>query len=72
MRRLNKTYPYQKQLKNRSTKDIRWLVGPGTKPIERSMSGERLKQLANECKSAGNRWSAELNRRAKKQERKEA
>ena len=71
MRRLSKEYPYQKQLKNRSSKDINWLVGPGTKPIERSMSKEQLKKLAQERKGK-NRWDAELSRRAKKHEKEES
>lgn len=63
MRRLNKTYPYQKQLKNRSSKDNNWLVGPGTKGILRCVSNF---QLAKWVQLEVNGAAAEQARRQKK------
>lgn len=53
--------------KNRSSKHERWLKG--RKTIERCLSGEALKEMAN-----NGRFQAqiELNRRAKKRDKKEA
>ena len=66
MRRLNKSYPYQKQLKNRSSKDNCWLCGPGTKNILRCVSGAQL-QVRTEVRGA----LAEQNRRLKRKDAKE-
>ena len=68
MIRLNKSYPYMKQLKNRSSKDNKILVGPGTKPIMRCVSGFQLKQwAAQEVRGA----EGELKRRKEKHAKKE-
>lgn len=68
MRRLNKSYPYQKQLKNRSSKDNCWLCGPGTKNILRCVSGAQLqKWVRTEVRGA----LAEQNRRLKRKDAKE-
>lgn len=67
MRNLNKSYPYQKHLRNRSSKDNDWLTGPGTKPIMRSISGSQLQVWANqEVRGA----EAEVKRRKTKREKK--
>ena len=68
MRRLNKSYPYQKQLKNRSSKDNNWLCGPGTMNILRCVSGAQLqKWVRTEVRGA----LAEQNRRLKRKDAKE-
>ena len=68
MRRLNKSYPYQKQLKNRSSKDNCWLCGSGTKNILRCVSGAQLqKWVRTEVRGA----LAEQNRRLKRKDAKE-
>jgi len=68
MRRLNSSYPYQKQLKNRSSKHLGWFVGHGHKNILRCVSGSQLKEWVDkEVKGALN----ELNRRSKKAKVKE-
>lgn len=53
----------QKDLKNRSSKHLRFMAGPGTKPAIWSMSNEALKAYAAKC-DRGNAFEAELNRRA--------
>lgn len=69
MKRLNKSYPYVKQAKNRSSKDLGWLVGPGTKPIMRCVSNEQLRDWANrEVKGA----YPEIQRRNAKADKKES
>lgn len=68
MIRLNNSYPYMKQLKNRSSKDLHWLVGPGTKPIMRCVSGCQLQQWANqEVKGAIPEIKRRKDKRAKKE-----
>lgn len=62
---LNKSYPYQKQLKNRSSKHLGWLTGPGTKPILWSWSNEQLNEYSKRCEAKSNPYEAELNRRAR-------
>ena len=69
MKRLNKSYSYVKQAKNRSSKDLQWLVGPGTKPIMRCVSGEQLKNWADR---EVNGAFAEIQRRQKKNAKKNA
>lgn len=71
MTKLNKGYAvngfFQKQLKNRSSKDLRWLTGPGTKDIMRCVSGAQLAEWArNNVPGA----DAEIRRRAKRAEKK--
>ena len=67
MKKLNSSYPYQKQLKNRSSKDLHWLVGPGTKDILRCVSGLQLeKWAAQEVRGV----HKELERRAAKKDAK--
>ena len=63
---------YSKQLKNRSSKDIYFsgMVGPGTKPIQRSMSNAHLNELSKKYKDGFNIYSQELNRRNKKRAKK--
>ena len=69
MKRLNNSYPYVKQAKNRSSKDLGWLTGPGTKPIMRCVSNEQLQNWANrEVKGA----YPEIQRRNAKSDKKES
>lgn len=58
---------FQKDLKNRSSKHLKFMTGPGTKSVLRCVSGDQLKKwAANMVKGAQD----EINRRAKKQEAK--
>ena len=57
---------FQKSLKNRSSKHLRFMTGPGTKPAIWGWSNECLRAQAAECKDANNPYDRELNRRHKK------
>jgi len=70
MRRLNKTFGYEKQLKNRSSKHLSWLTGPSNKPYVRSMSKAALTEFAKNSKDKNNIYDQELRRRAKKNAKK--
>lgn len=70
MIKLNKGYSFfQKQLKNRSSKDLMWLTGPGTKDIMRCVSGAQLNEWAGKNVRGA---SGEIARRQKKREKKES
>lgn len=75
MRRLPGSHPAN--IKNRSSKQLSWLCGPGHKPVYRSMSAARLQELIDsqaEYKTKGQSyWLArkELDRRTKKRAKKE-
>lgn len=56
---------FQKDLKNRSSKHLRFMTGAGTKPAIWSYSNEALKKLSAENNAKGNCYEAELNRRSK-------
>lgn len=59
---------FQKSLKNRSSKDLRFMTGVGRKPILRCVSNEQLsKWAAQEVPGA----VKEQNRRAAKRDKKE-
>lgn len=59
----------QNNLRNRSSKHLRWMTGPGTKNILRSYSNEALQKLANNNSPGA---AAEIKRRADKRAKKEA
>ena len=58
----------QVNAKNRSSKQLRWMTGPGTKPITWSMSGEALRAAAKDAKK-GNIYDAEILRRKRNAEK---
>lgn len=64
-------------IKNRSSKHLDWLTGPGHKPVYRSMSNAVLEELAKGDPKSRNKFQStydaqkELNRRAKKRAKKE-
>lgn len=60
---------FQKELKNRSSKHLRSLTGPGKKPAVMSMSNETLQQLSKHCNNKGNVYDKELQRRTKLREK---
>lgn len=63
---------YQKSLKNRSSKHLRFMTGPGTKPAILGWSNERLAAQAAECKNPNNNtYANELERRHKKHDKAE-
>lgn len=59
----------QNNLRNRSSKHLRWMTGAGHKNILRTFSNERLQQLANNNAVGA---AKELKRRADKKAKKEA
>ena len=57
---------FQKSLKNRSSKQLGFMTGPGTKPALWSWSGEALRAASASCESSkGNPFEAEIQRRLK-------
>lgn len=59
---------FQKALKNRSSKDLRWFTGPGFKDILRKVSGTQLKDWANrEVRGAERELKRRLGKNAKKE-----
>lgn len=58
----------QNNLRNRSSKHLRWLTGPGTKNILRSYSNEALQEAAKNNSPGA---AAEIKRRADKKAKRE-
>lgn len=59
---------FQKALKNRSSKDLRWLTGPGNKDILRCVSNAQLEKWASHEVRGANQ---ELTRRRTKRDKKD-
>ena len=72
MRRLPGSHP--PNIRNRSSKHLSWLCGPGTKPVYRSMNNTELKLAAKPAGEKKPDWKAqaELTRREKKRAKREA
>jgi len=56
---------FQKALKNRSSKHLKFMTGPGHKPVLWSWSNEALQKMSSSSESKGNAYEKELNRRSR-------